>query len=112
MAESIVKYTNLHISTRQGISSGFVAPSDGFVLLTCTSTGGNNWFYTSHGNISMSGGLTQSASFPIIKGETFTVTNYSDGSRVGATFIPFQLGGAVIKKMYSLLFKNRQRRWA
>lgn len=73
------------------ISTGFVAPANGMVKLHCTSGGGSNWYYTSVGYICMTGGLTQEASFPISKGETFSVINTNDSSRVWARYYKFSM---------------------
>lgn len=83
-----------HFGEWQAVSTvaSFVAPHDGWIQLQCTSSGGSNWYYAEISGqpcrISMTGGLSQSATYPIKSGETFSTISYNEGNYINAWYRP------------------------
>lgn len=83
-----------HFGEWQAVSTvtSFVAPHDGWIQLQCTSSGGSNWYYAEISGqpcrISMTSGLSQSATYPIKSGETFSTISYNEGNYINAWYRP------------------------
>lgn len=88
------KNTAPHFGEWQAVSTvtSFVAPHDGWIQIECASSGGSNWYYAEISGqpcrISMTGGLSQSATYPIKSGETFSTISYNDGNYINAWYRP------------------------